>query len=437
MFSINGKYSTANVMIDDVEESCVSQITSFLNHPSFTNPVAIMPDCHAGKGSVIGFTMPMNPNKIIPNVIGVDIGCGMLAINIGKTLPLPKEIIDYRIRLHVPMGMDVHKRSIIHMKNEFPWKDVQSTAHNFTLAYGEKFNKVISSPTYNMEWFENKCKMIGGTLTRMLNSIGTLGGGNHFIEIGKDESGDYWVTIHTGSRNFGKRVCEYWQNIAVKRIKNGYRDKTLEAINNAKEKYTGKELFEEIKKIKSSYDFTINMNGLEFLEDEDASNYLFDMIFAQAYSVVNRKYIAKVILNILGVKPIDMIETIHNYVDFQDMIIRKGSIRSYVGERMIIPFNMRDGMLICEGKSNSDWNYSAPHGAGRVLSRSKAKKQIDVEKFKEQMKDIYSTSVGNGTLDEAPDAYKDSKMIENAIEPTATIINRVKPIINLKATETR
>ena len=435
MFEIKGKYTTAKVMADQLEESCVAQITSFINHPAFTNPVSIMPDAHTGKGSCIGFTMKMT-DKVIPQIIGVDIGCSVMAINIGNKLPLSEELIDHKIRQRVPMGINVHDRGVIHMKNNFPWKDVQTLAHKFTLAYSEKFNKVINPPIYNMDWFEKKCKSIGADLGRMINSIGTLGGGNHFIEIGKDLNDDYWITIHTGSRNFGKRICEYWQSKAEKRIKKDFQEQKQKEIDGAKQTYSDKELFNKIKEIKSKYNFTIDINGLEFLEDEDASGYLFDMIFTQIYAEVNRKYIAESIIDILGVPAIDKIETVHNFIDFRDFIIRKGAIRSYIGERMIIPFNMRDGLLICEGRSNSEWNCSAPHGAGRVLSRSQAKKQIDLVEFKNQMQGIYSTSVGLGTLDESPNAYKDSKIIEEAVKPTAVILNRVIPVINIKAIET-
>ena len=432
MIELNGKYTNAKIMIDDVEPQCISQITSFINHPAFTNPVAIMPDTHAGKGSVIGFTMPMG-DKIIPNTIGVDINCGVLSINIGKEIPMSKEDLEYKIRSKIPMGMNYHKKSIIDMKNSFPWKKVNAEAHNFMMSYYEKFGLEITPPKYDMSWFENKCKEIGCSVNRALTSIGTLGGGNHFIEVGKDLNDEYWFTIHSGSRNFGKCVCEYWQNIAAKKVKHNHTDKKLEELEEAKLNYNGKELFNKIKEIKSKYNFNINITGLEFLEGIEASGYLFDMIFTQAYADVNREYMSKIILDILNVDPIEKIETKHNFIDFKDMIIRKGAIRSYIGEKFVLPFNMRDGILICEGLSNPEWNCSAPHGAGRIMSRSKAKKNITLETFKEQMKNVYSTSVCNSTLDEAPDAYKDSSIIENAIGDTATVLNRIVPIINLKS----
>ncbi len=432
MIELNGKYTTAKIMIDNVESECIKQITTFINHPAFTNPIAIMPDCHVGKGAVIGLSMPMG-DKIIPNTIGVDINCGVLSFNIGKELPMSKEDLERKIRSKIPMGMNYHKKSVFDVKNNFPWKEVKASAHNFMMAYNEKFNKEISPPTYSMYWFENKCKEIGISLNRAITSIGTLGGGNHFIEIGKDLNGDYWITIHSGSRNFGKCICEYWQNIATKKFKNNHSDNKLNEIEEAKSTYSGKELYNKIKEIKEKYNYKIDINGLEYLEGTEASGYFFDMIFAQKYADVNRGVMAKIILDILNVDAIDWIETKHNFVDFKDMTIRKGAIRSYVGERFVLPFNMRDGILICEGYSNEEWNNSAPHGAGRIMSRSKAKKNIDLETFKEQMKNVYSTSVCVSTLDEAPDAYKDSSIIEEAIKPTAKILNRIVPVINLKS----
>lgn len=434
MFQINGKYTSAKVMIDNVEPECIAQIQNFTNHPAFTNPVAIMPDTHAGKGSVIGFTMPMT-EKIIPNVIGVDIGCGMLSINIGH-LPISLEALDSKIRKLVPFGFDTHDRGIIHMKNDFPWHDVNTIARKFAMAYNKKYNKNINPPIYDMKWFESKCSNMGANLKRIISSIGTLGGGNHFIEVGVSENGTNWITIHTGSRNFGKQVCDYWQNYGSKIVRQNKQELLNKQITDIRSKFTGMEIKNQIRIARENLGMDVNVSDeLQYLEGDNAYGYLFDMIFAQKYAEVNRSSIASLILNnVLNLNTSEMfkIECVHNFIDFNDFIIRKGSIRSYVGEEMIIPFNMRDGILICEGKSNPDWNFSAPHGAGRLMSRAKAKKEIDINTFKDQMKDIYSTSVSEGTLDEAPDAYKDAKIIEAAIEPTAKIIARIKPIMNMK-----
>jgi tRNA-splicing ligase RtcB (3'-phosphate/5'-hydroxy nucleic acid ligase) len=433
MFEIHGKYTKAKVMIDNVEESCISQIHEFLNHPAFTNQISIMPDTHAGKGSVIGFTMPIT-DKIIPNVVGVDIGCGMNSSNLGQSLSLSLIELDHKIRQQIPFGFDTNEKSVINMEKEFPWKQVNITAQKFALAYQEKFGQKMILPHYDFQWFEEKCKIIGCNLGRAIKSLCSIGGGNHFVEIGLSLENDHWLTIHTGSRNFGKCICEYWQNIAIKKLKNDDKDNQKAVIENLKKRLKGKELFDAIKTIKEiKQKSTINFSDeLCYLENADAHQYLFDMIFAQVYASTNRQLIAQKIQTILKATVYDSIETIHNFIDFEDFIIRKGAIRSYKNERMIIPFNMRDGILVCEGKSNSEWNFSAPHGAGRLMSRAQAKKQINLETFKSQMSSIFSTSVNQSTLDEAPDAYKNPKIIEEAIEPTATIINRIIPIHNMK-----
>jgi RNA-splicing ligase RtcB len=216
MFEIRGKYTTARVMINNVEESCVGQITHFTNHPAFTNPVAIMPDTHSGKGSVIGFTMPLS-EKIIPNVVGVDVGCGMRSMNFGKVQGIGTALsdLDRSIRNRIPFGKEVHEDSIIHMEREFPWSTVNALAQKFAQAYREHYGE-MSIPHYDMAWFTKKCDDIGGNIRRMINSLGTLGSGNHFIETGVADNGEYWITIHSGSRNFGKRICEYWQGKAEK-----------------------------------------------------------------------------------------------------------------------------------------------------------------------------------------------------------------------------
>jgi RNA-splicing ligase RtcB len=435
MFDIIGKYTTAKVMIDDVEESCISQIYSFVNHRAFTNPIAIMPDTHTGKGAVIGFTMRMT-EKIVPNVIGVDIGCGMLSANIGPELPISFEQLDHKIRQRVPFGKDTHTQTVIHMKNDFPWKKVNTLAHKFTLAYGEAFGTRFDPVDFDIDWFLKKTATIGADTRRIINSIGTLGGGNHFIEVGVDQKGDHWITIHTGSRNFGKRVCEYWQGIACKTPAKVEKQERRKHIAELKQLYTGEELYRRLKEAKaepaSAAEETKCPDDQRWLDGANAQGYLNDMLFAQVYAEVNRAYILRTILDILKKEPRDSIETVHNFIDFQDFIIRKGAIRSYSGERVIIPFNMRDGILICEGRSNPAWNFSAPHGAGRVMSRTQAKKQVDLQAFKKQMHGIYSTSVGAGTLDEAPDAYKRPALIEEAIGPTAVILNRIRPVHNMK-----
>jgi tRNA-splicing ligase RtcB len=435
MVVIPGKYSTATIMIDNVEESAMGQIVSFVNHPAFTNPISIMSDVHAGKGAVIGFTMRMT-EMIVPNVIGVDIGCGIASVNLGPKLGMDFEHLDHKIRQRIPFGKNTHDKAVIHMKNSFPWRRVNTLAQKFALAFGVAFGKRFEPVDFTIDWFMEKIAAIGGDTRRIINSVGTLGGGNHFIEVGLSTAGDHWVTVHSGSRNFGKRVCEYWQGVAGKKAERMGKDERKKLIADLKRQFTGEELYRRIKAVKDMPDEPAGQfhcpDDQRWLEGEDAQGYLMDMLFSQVYAQVNREYILKTIMDILAAEPRDTIETVHNFIDFQDFIIRKGAIRSYAGERMLIPFNMRDGILVCTGKSNPAWNCSAPHGAGRALSRSQAKKQIDLATFRRQMKGVYSTSVGAGTLDEAPDAYKDSKLIEAAIGPTAQIVERIRPLHNMK-----
>ncbi len=385
---IKGKYNSAKVMIDDIDSTTYSQIQFFVNHPEFKSNIAIMPDTHAGKGSVIGFTMPVG-ERICPNIIGVDIGCGMLAINIGSRLKQELQYIDKTIRRMIPLGFNVHNDSGDYSE----YKDLS-----------EKVNT---------------------NYTRVCNSVGTLGGGNHFIEIGIDDEKNYWLVVHTGSRNLGKQVCDYWQKKAIEKTEAIRK----EEIKNILKKTSDVDKQNALNELKTRTPFT---RELAFLDEDDSKLYLKDMKKAQQYAVLNREEIVKLILKKLEYGSQENIESIHNFINFEDNIIRKGAISSYSDEKMIIPFNMRDGILICKGKSNSDWNYSAPHGAGRVLSRGDAKRKLSIDEFKNQMKDVYSSSVNINTLDEAPNAYKDSKIIEDAIEPTAEIINRIKPVLNIK-----
>lgn len=440
MLEIRGKYTTAYVQIDDVEQQCIDQIFRMVNNPAFTEQISIMPDTHAGKGSVIGFTMPLT-GKIIPNVVGVDIGCGMLSFNVGKSITENKDkllILDEKIRSAVPFGNQIQQRSAVpskYFEKNFPWSEANDIAKKFVLTYNKKFGTDFKFVEYTYDWFIKKQKEIGMRQDAEM-AIGTLGGGNHFIEVGKSaNNGDIWITIHCGSRNFGKELCDFHQNKAKKLIADKRNFNLKDKIEEIRKTSVPTEIEANIKQAKKDLglDFTdININGMEFLEGQDAMNYFLDMVFTQVYAKFNRQRISENILKVLGSDVKETIECTHNYINFDDMIIRKGSISSYVGEKMIIPFNMADGLLICEGKSNADWNFSAPHGAGRLMSRGDASRKVDLEKFKFRMKGVVSTSVCKSTLDESPQAYKDPKMIEAAIAPTCTIIDRVKPILNLK-----
>lgn len=384
-----GKFGKAEVMIDEIDTATVEQIYGFLNHEAFTNRIAIMPDCHKGAGAVIGFTMPIT-DKVIPNVVGVDIGCGMLSVNVGKRVfeKFTKEEIDGIIRTKIPFGKNVHPHTLfsIEMDDRFH-KELKEELRLFTMAYNRKFDVKYDIPEYD---FMDLCPEIGMDYDRFCKSIGTLGSGNHFIEIGKSElTGDYWITFHSGSRQFGLKVALYHQRRAGK-------------------------------------------GELAYLEGREAFDYLVDMVIAQKYANENRKVMCDIVVKALNLEVRETIVSVHNYIDFNDFIIRKGAITSYEDQKMIIPWNMEDGITICEGKSNPEWNYSAPHGAGRLGSRSWAKKKFSSKVAQERMlkKGIFTSCV---PTDEVKEAYKDPALIEKYLEPTATIVDRLIPVLNLKS----
>lgn len=442
MIEFKGKYTTAKVMINEIDETCASQIVEITNHPAFTNKIVIMPDTHAGKGSVIGFTMPLGA-KVVPNTIGVDIGCGMLSTELYGFSFNEEELaqLDIEIRKTVPFGFEVLKKTSYNMKKDFPWNKVSEENRAFCLAFNNTFNASMKPTVYNYEWFENKCRQINMNFERAINSIGTLGGGNHFIEIDKSkETGNFWLTIHTGSRQFGSQICKYWQNaptenrIKESKLKFKHELLLIKAIFTGKSR---KEIPEMIKKLKAELGLDNKvMKGLDYIEGKDVQGYLADMIFAQAYASENRHEILKKIWQIFEMPNTEsdvpkFIESVHNYIDFKDFMIRKGAISAHKGEVVIIPFNMEDGILICEGLGNSEWNNSAPHGAGRIKSRSQAKMELsaDVAKDRMESKGIFTSVV---PVDEVKEAYKDPKVIEEAIKPTVKIIDRLIPIMNLK-----
>ncbi len=376
---VKGNYNSALFMSSDIDEETLKQVKRFLNNPVFegTN-IAIMADAHAGKGSCIGFTMDMN-KYIIPNIIGVDIGCGVLAVELGN-IDIDFEKLDKFIRGGIPSGFDKRKEKHPRLK---------------------EFEEVVDK-------IKKTCSNLRINSKEYIKAIGTLGGGNHFIEI-DDNEGCLWLMIHTGSRKFGLDVASFYQKRARKNI-----------AENIK-KYFGGLLADDFKE-------------LEFLHIEDGGNeYLKDMKTAQEFAVLNRELIAGDILAFLKVKPGKRIESVHNYVNFSDKIIRKGAISAHKGEEVVIPLNMRDGVISGVGKGAEVWNYSAPHGAGRVYSRKKAKSLLSLEKFKKEMEGIWTTSVSHRTLDESPMAYKDKDVIMNAIREVVDIKAVMRPVYNFKA----
>ena len=406
MFAIKGTHATALVTIDTIEDDCITQIRGILDHPLYAgSTIVIMPDTHSGKGSVIGFTCTLNGRGICVDIVGVDICCGMNCWKITPPADLPE--LDRSIRRVVPLGSANHAEAVSTMETGFPWEEADAGVRQFVDAFNRKFGTVYVAPHIDYAWYTGLCTRVaahGQTATKFRSavdrSIGTLGGGNHFIEVSVDEEGQHYLVVHSGSRNFGKRVADYFQKLAES-----------QEYNQGLEK------------------------DLAYLRDQDMMDYLVVMVFMKHFASLNRRTMGECIGREADLRLSGMIETIHNFIDPEDFTIRKGAIRSYTGESMIIPFNMRDGSWICEGHSNPAWNLSAPHGAGRLMSRTDAMRVIRLDDFRVQMKGIYTTSVDINTIDEAPDSYKPAALIQEAIRPTATIIHQLKPVYNLKSSE--
>ncbi len=373
--NIQGKVNSATIYTDNIDGAALSQIYNMLNIPCFANThIAIMPDVHLGKGSVVGFTMTLN-NMINPNVIGVDIGCGVVACNIGRR-KINLEELDAFIHAKIPSGSKVHSKIQKNYIKESP-----------------KLGKLIQ-------------KVAPKEHQRILLAIGTLGGGNHFIELDKDENEIIWLIIHSGSRKLGLQVCKHHHKIARQSIKNEFKGAGA---------YHGMEYM------------TLENGGEEYLQD---------MQIAQAYAEENRTVMARIIIEEffkLKYSDCELISSTHNYVDFKDNVVRKGAISARKNETVIIPLNMRDGCLLAKGKGNPAWNYSAPHGAGRLLKRSETKELITLEEYQESMEGIYSSCVKKETIDESPMAYKDSAELLKLIGDTVEIESTMKPIYNFKA----
>jgi RNA-splicing ligase RtcB len=435
MLELQGKFSKAHVMIDEIGPETRSQIYSFLCDPSFVDSV-IMPDCHKGEGAVIGFTMPLPANgRIIPSIVGVDQSCGMLCARLLRDLSRLRlkdfEPADMLIRQNLCMGKKVNDSALLRMEH-FNWKRLNRFAAFFTKSYNERFGTNYGTPDYSVDWFKNFCKRIGIDESYAVQSIGTLGGGNHFIEFGADENGGSYVTIHSGSRNLGKRAADYWTDKALGRTKEDVSARRAAALEDVKRRFPKNEWQARLAEANKSP--KVKREGLAYLEGHAAFGYLTDALFCYEYAHENREVMLNLIDSLLDLKVQDTIETVHNYIDPIDLVIRKGAVASREGQLFILPFNMEDGILICEGKSNPDWNCSAPHGAGRLFGRSDAKKKLNQAEAEESMykKGIYISAL---PLDEARGAYKKAEVIEAAIEPTARIVHRIKPLLVLKSKE--
>ncbi|MCH5207524.1 MAG: RtcB family protein [Oscillospiraceae bacterium] len=399
MMTLNGKYGTANVYASVVDNSAISQIIELLNQPFIADShIAIMPDVHAGAGCVIGTTMTLR-DKVVPNLVGVDIGCGMETVKLEEK-ELDFAELDKAIHENIPSGFNI-----------------RTSPH--------KYVKDIDLEELHC------CKSVN--IARALNSIGTLGGGNHFIEVDRDDDGNLYLIIHSGSRHLGLETAKYYQNEAYTRLAKPDRKviakitAELKAQNRQWEIQSAlREYMEKIPKIP---------NELAYCEGELFEHYIHDMRIVQRFAVLNRKAMVDEIMGALDLHAEEQFTTIHNYIDTENMILRKGSVSAQKGEKLLIPINMRDGSLICVGKGNPDYNYSAPHGAGRLFSRSEAKENFTVDDYAREMQGIYTTSVNRATLDECPMAYKSIDDIVSNLDDTVEIVSRIKPVYNFKAGE--
>jgi RNA-splicing ligase RtcB len=406
---LKGKYGSAIVYTDDIEETATSQIINLLNQPMAENAhTRIMPDVHAGAGCVIGYTAKL-ANKVVPNLIGVDIGCGVRAWRLGlrSTIGEKFDKLDKFIRKTIPSG-----KGKIH---DAPFATL-----------GDDVVEV--------------CKRTGQKFDYVLNSVGTLGGGNHFIEVDCDDEDYLWLVIHSGSRNFGSKIAEFHQDVAEQAIfgisKEDF-DKRVEEIKKTKK---GKGIEAAIQILRNESKRKGKATGLEYLEGSSLFAYLEDMKIAQYYAELNRYTMGYLILDgfyRLSIEALETIESVHNYINFQDQVVRKGAISAHADEKVIIPLNMADGIIIGTGKGNEDWNFSAPHGAGRKMSRSKAKETIQLEDFQDIMKrkGVWTSTADKSTLDEAPAAYKKPEHIIKYLKDTVDIKVQMKPVYNFKSAE--
>lgn len=404
MLEIKGKYNKALVYASEIDETTEEQIKVLVDQ-SFTkgSDIRIMPDCHAGSGCVIGTTMTIT-DKVVPNLVGVDIGCGMLTVILGN-LDIDLVNLDKFINKYIPSG----------------------------------FNTYVMEQTMNIDITKLRCWDKVSNKSHQYKSIGTLGGGNHFIEIDQDESGIKYLIIHSGSRNLGNQVAKIYQEYAIDYHKNkNYHNIGEEAkkiVSDLQQQDRENEIDSALKQMKADRIVNGIPDDLCYLEGELFHDYLYDMNIAQDFAKENREIMATKIVDFLGLnfKDLKSFHTIHNYINMDDMILRKGAISAYSGEFVLIPINMRDGCILGKGKSCKEYNFSAPHGAGRLLSRRQARNQLSLVDFKDTMEGIYSTSVKIETLDESPFAYKPIDAIVDNIKDTVEIIEIIKPIYNFKS----
>ena len=399
MIELRGKYGEAKVFTDTADPESVAQVIALLNQPyTAGSRVRMMPDIHAGAGCTIGTTMTIQ-DKICPNLVGVDIGCGMETVRLRETHIEPQKL-DRVIREGIPSGFSIRK-----------------TEHRF-------------AATLDLEAL---CCARHVQLDKARKSVGTLGGGNHFIEVDRAEDGSLYLIVHSGSRHLGLEIALYYQEAAWKALTNRDRQEVEAVISALKAEGRAQEIEHALQDLKKGQ--TPVPRALAYAEGTLFADYLHDMKLAQQFAELNRRAIVDVIMKNMKFHEVERFTTIHNYIDTEHMILRKGAVSARAGEKLLVPINMRDGSLLCTGKGNEDWNFSAPHGAGRLMSRSEAKSSFTVSEFKKQMAGIYTTSVGPGTLDECPMAYKRMEDIVDNIAPTARIDAVIRPIYNFKAGE--
>ena len=396
MIQIKGKYcKDCKIFTDNIESEALSMVYHFLDHPMFEgSKIRIMPDVHAGKDIVVGFTVPFT-DHVNPDHVGGDIGCSVsTGITDLKVNEADYAAIERSIREHVKFGMTIHEKSVYDVKQLYKHLQIRLTEAR------QQWPEMVSNMDVTEKGITAFLKRIDMSEHMFYHSIGTVGGGNHFVEVGVTPAGNYAFTAHCGSRNLGQKVWKYWKQVSVKQA----------GVTNG------------------------------FLMGDAMKGYITDMVVAQAYAEFNHQVIDRLVLDAIvscsgqNADIVERIYTTHNYIDFSMKMLRKGAVAAPQGRKLVIPFNMRDGLIICHGKGNDDWNQSAPHGAGRLLSRSDAKELIELEEYRESMKGIYSTSVGTGTIDESPMAYKDPKEILQLIADTVEVDYFIRPVINMKAT---
>lgn len=402
MIEIRGTHNVAHCYAVTVEDAALEQIKAVCDRPEFADSVIrIMPDAHSGKGCTIGTTMTVT-DKVVPGMVGVDIGCGMETVKLKET-ELDLDKLDRVIRKHIPCG-----------------REIRDTPHR--LAEEIKLENL-------------RCASRIGII-RAYRSIGSLGGGNHFIEVDRNEKGELYLVIHSGSRHLGTEVADYYQNVGYKTLCGNAKSQQAALIAELKSQGRDKEIYDALKALKANTKTVADIpKELSYVEGELFDDYIHDMKITQRFAALNRQAMAEIILKEMGLREAERFTTVHNYIDTSEMILRKGAVSARAGEKLLIPINMRDGSLICIGKGNEGWNCSAPHGAGRLMSRTAAMARLDVEEYARQMEGIYTTCVGRHTLDEAPMAYKSMDEIVGAIAPTAEIVEQIKPIYNFKASE--